>query len=171
MHIYTLVPSLLQSFRKFCWAVSEELRLQTVLSSIFHFGLILSSKSAYFRERKNWIKISCGCAHLHIKSFITTKFQEFLLSSFRGVSLTNCWSGIFHFGQKFLVQKGHNSEKKNGIKISCGYAHLHNMFFKTTKFYDILLCGFRGVALTRKTGLPDWLTDWLMYGSKTLYPP
>ena len=26
MHIYTLCPSLLQSFRKFCWAVSEELR-------------------------------------------------------------------------------------------------------------------------------------------------
>ena len=28
MHIYTLCPSLLQSFRKFCWAVSEELRSQ-----------------------------------------------------------------------------------------------------------------------------------------------
>ena len=26
MHIYTLCPSLLQSFRKFCWEVSEELR-------------------------------------------------------------------------------------------------------------------------------------------------
>ena len=60
-----------------------------------------------------------------------------------------------------------NSEKKNGIKISCGYAHLHIMSFITTKFHEILLSGFRVVALTRKT----WLTDWLTDGSKTLYPP
>ena len=32
------------------------------------------------------------------------------------------------------------------------------MFFITTKFHDILLSGFRGVALTRKTGLMDGLT-------------
>ena len=37
------------------------------------------------------------------------------------------------------------------------------MFFITTKFHDNLLSGFRGVALTKKTGLTD--------GSKTLYPP
>ena len=41
----------------------------------------------------------------------------------------------------------------------------------TSKFQEILLSGFRGVALTRKTGLTDWLTDWLTDGSKTLYPP
>ena len=45
------------------------------------------------------------------------------------------------------------------------------MSFITTKFHEILSSGFRGVALTRKTGLTDWLTDWLMDGSKTLYPP
>ena len=41
------------------------------------------------------------------------------------------------------------------------------MSFITTKFHKILLSGFRGVVLTRKTGQTDWLTD----GSKTLYPP
>ena len=56
------------------------------------------------------------------------------------------------------------------------------MSFITTKFHEILLIGFRGVALTRKTGLmdwltdrltdwPDWQTDWLTDGSKTLHPP
>ena len=54
-----------------------------------------------------------------------------------------------------------NSIKKNWIKISCGYANLHIMSFITTKFHEILLSCFRGVALTRKTGLTDWLTDWL----------
>ena len=39
----------------------------------------------------NWIKISCGYAHLHIMSLITTKFHELLLSGFRGVVLTNCF--------------------------------------------------------------------------------
>ena len=42
-----------------------------------------------------------------------------------------------------------------------------NIMSITTKFHEILLSGFRGVALTRKTGLMDRLTD----GSKTLYPP
>ena len=45
------------------------------------------------------------------------------------------------------------------------------MSFITTKFHEILLSGFRGVALKRKTGLTDLLTDWLTDGSKTLYPP
>ena len=45
-------------------------------------------------------------------------------------------------------------------QISCEYAHLHIMSFTTTKFYDIMLSGFRGVALTRKQDcLTDWLTD------------
>ena len=38
------------------------------------------------------------------------------------------------------------------------------MFFITAKFHEILLSGFRGVALTKKN---PGLTD----GSKTLYPP
>ena len=163
---------------------------------------------------------------VHIKSFKTTKFHEILLSGFRGVALTNCFSSIFHFGQiskfkkgviprkkwnqNFLwictsthyvlhynkvsgncwavseelrwqtvlsnifhfgqiskFKKGVTLWKKNWIKISCGYAHLHGMSFTTTKFHEILWRGFRGVGLTRKTGQ----TDWLMDRSKTLYPP
>ena len=34
-------------------------------------------------------------------------------------------------------------------------AHLHIMSLITTKFHEILLSGFRGVAPTRKTGLTD----------------
>ena len=52
MHIYTLCPSLLQSFRKFCWAVSEELRWQTVLSSIFNFCQIFKLKKGIIPRKK-----------------------------------------------------------------------------------------------------------------------
>ena len=41
----------------------------------------------------------------------------------------------------------------------------------TTKFHEILVSGIRGVALTKKTGLTDWLYGWLTDRSKTLYPP
>ena len=68
-----------------------------------------------------------------------------------------------NFDSIFLGHLSHSGDLKNGIKISCGYAHLHIMSFITTKFQEILLSGFRGVALTRKTGLTD--------GSKKLYPP
>ena len=40
------------------------------------------------------------------------------------------------------------------------------MFFITTKFHGILLSGFRGVALRKKTGLTDWQT-----GQKHYTPP
>ena len=117
-----------------------------------HFILLL------LRVLQIWIRITCGFAHLHIKSFITTKFYKILLSGFRGVALTNCFSSIFHFGQISKFKKGVTPRKKNWIKISCGYAHLHIMSFITTKFHEILLSSFTGVALTRKTGLTDWLT-------------
>ena len=96
-------------------------------------------------------------------AFITTKFHAILLSGFSGVVLTNCFSSIFHFRQISKFKKS-VSQRKNGIKISCGYAHLHIISFITIKFLEILSSGFRGVALTRKTGLTDWLTDWLTDG-------
>ena len=99
-------------------------------------------------------------------SLTTTKFQENMLSGCRGVALTNCFSSIFHFGQISKLKKGVTSREKNGIKICCRYAHLHIMSFITTKFHGILLSGFRGVELTRKTELTDWLTD----RPKTLHP-
>ena len=50
-------------------------------------------------------------------SFITTKFQEILLSGFRGVALTNCFSSIFHFGQISKFKKGVILRKKIESKI------------------------------------------------------
>ena len=67
-------------------------------------------------------------------SFITTKFHAILLSSFSGVALSNCFSSIFHFCQISKFKKSVIQRKKNGIKISCGYAHIHIMSFITTKF-------------------------------------
>ena len=58
-------------------------------------------------------------------SFITTKFQEILLSGFRGVTLTNCFIIIFHFGQISKFKKSVIPRKNNWIKISCEYALLH----------------------------------------------
>ena len=82
---------------------------------------------------------------------------------------------LVKFLSKKLFKKGVIPRKKNWIKMSCGYAHLHIMSFITTQFHEILFSGSRGVALTRKTGLTDWWTDglhdWLTDVSKTLYPP
>ena len=58
------------------------------------------------------------------------------------------------------------SEQDALSKFSVGIC-IRGMSFITTKFQEILLSGFRGVVLTRRTGLADWLTDW----AKTLYPP
>ena len=100
-----------------------------------------------------------------IGNFITTKFQEILLSGFRGDALTNCFRRIFHYGQIFKFKKVVTPRKKIESKFPVDmriYTFLHNY-----KFHEILLSGFRGVAVTRKIGLTDWLTD----GPKTLYPP
>ena len=132
---------------KFCWAVTEELSWQSVSVVSFILAKFLSSKRGELRK-KIWIKISCGYAYLHGMSFTTTKFLENLLSGFRGVALTNCFSSIFNFGYIFKFKKGHFSPKKNHIGTSWGYAHLHIMSFITTKFYETLLSGYRGVVLT-----------------------
>ena len=52
MRIYILCPSLLQSFTKFCWVISEELRWQTVLSNIFHIGQISRLKKGVTLSKK-----------------------------------------------------------------------------------------------------------------------
>ena len=49
---------------------------------------------------------------------------------------------------KFLSTKRGITPRKYCIRISCGYAHQHIKYFKTTKFQEILLSGLRGVALT-----------------------
>ena len=46
-----------------------------------------------------------------------------------------CWrtvlSSIFNFGQTSKFKNGHYSQKKNWIRISCGYTHLHGRSFIT----------------------------------------
>ena len=110
--------------------------------------------------------------YLHIMSYITTKLYEILLRGFSGsnaIALTNCIFSIFNFGQisqKF--KKGVSPRKKlnqNFLWI-CTSTYMYYVLLNY-KIYKILLSGLRGVALTRKTELTDWLTD----GSKTLYPP
>ena len=59
------------------------------------------------------------------------------LSGFRGVALTNCFSSIFHFGQISKFKKGLIPRKKMN-QTSCGYAHLHNMSFITSKFHEFM---------------------------------
>ena len=61
--------------------------------------------------------------------------------------------------------------RKYWTNISCGYAQLLGMSFITTNFHEIQLSGFRGVPLTRKTGLTDWLTDGRIKNILILYLP
>ena len=107
-------------------------RQKFYLSSIrcqFTLGQISKLKKSIIQEKKNWFKISCEYAHVHIMSFITTTFQKILWSGFKGVVLTNCLSSFFHFDQIFKFKKGVTPRKKNWIKIFCGYAHLNWTYF------------------------------------------
>ena len=75
MHIYTLSPLKLQSFTKFCWAVSEELRKQTVFSSIFHFGQISKFKKGVTLRKKmesNFLRI-CTSTHYVLHNYIVSR--------------------------------------------------------------------------------------------------
>ena len=81
-------------------------------------------------------------------SFTTTTFHEILWNGFRGVALTNCFSSISHFGQIFRFVKGEILREKIESKFPVDM-HIY------TKCPEILLSSFRGVALTRKTGLTD----------------
>ena len=71
-------PTLLEN------AVYNEWQFQAIVTGN------LTKKGTYIAPQKDQISISCKNAYLHIMSFITTKFQEILLSGFRGVALTNC---------------------------------------------------------------------------------
>ena len=151
------------------WAVLEELR--------WLFWVISFMSKNLDSEKKNWINISCRYAHQHGLFFTTTKFKEILFGGFRGVALIIGFSSIFHFGQISKFKKGVTPRKKIESKLPMDM--LIYTVCPSTKFHEILLSGFRGVALTRKTGLTDWLTDWLTYWltdwltdeTKSIFPP
>ena len=52
-------------------------------------------------------------------SFKATKFQEILLSGFRGVALKYCFTSIFHFGQisKFKKSVKFGEKKKSKFPV------------------------------------------------------
>ena len=108
--------------------------LTKCFSSIFHFRQISKFKKGHCSQKKKlnqnvlWI---CTSTHYILHYYKVSG------------------NSVERFQRSCTNKKGHNSEKKGGIKISCGYAHLHIMSFITTKFHEILLSGFRGVALKR----------------------
>ena len=121
---------------------------------------------------KGSTSISCKNAHLHIMSFITTKFQEILLSGFSGVVLTNCFSSIFHFRQFLKFKKGVTSRKKMESKLPVDmhiYTLCPSLLQSFTKFCWAVSEELRWQE--KQDWRTDWLTDWLTDRSKTLYPP
>ena len=80
--------------------------------------------------------MSGGYAYLHFMTFITTKFQEILLSGFRGVALTNCcFSSIFHFGQIFKFKKSVTPRKKwnQNFLWMCACTHYFLHYYKVSR--------------------------------------
>ena len=71
LHYYKVSGNFVELFQMGC--------ANKKISSIFHFGQISKFKKGVTPRKK----ISCGYAHLHIMSFITTKFHEIMLSGFQ----------------------------------------------------------------------------------------
>ena len=109
--------------------------------SIFHFGQISMFKKGVIPRKKYWIKISYGYAHFHGSSFTTKKFQEILLSGFRGVALTNFWVVSFIL-VKFKLKKGvilRKKKKKNFLWICISTLYvLHDHKFQENSVQQFL---------------------------------
>ena len=123
LHIMSFITS---KFHEIILSVSEEFRWQTVLSSIFHFGQHFKFKKGVIRRKKNksnflWLCTFCPSLLQSFRKFCWTVSEELL------------WK-TFHFGQISKFKKGVIRREKKLIKLSCEYAYLHGMSFKTTKF-------------------------------------
>ena len=99
-------------------------------------------------------------------SFITTKFHEILLSGFRGVALTNCFSIIFHFGQISKFKKGVTLRKKIESKFP---VDMHIYTLRPSELPSFTKFCWAVSEELRWQENQDWWTDWLTDGSKTLY--
>ena len=104
MYVDLVCPSQPQSFTKFCWTVSEELRWQTVLSSIFHFGQISKFKKGVILRKKmnkNFLSI-CASKHyvLHYYKVSRNSVERFQ----RSWANKLCWVVSFILA-KFLSSK------------------------------------------------------------------
>ena len=75
------------NFHEILWSGFRGVALTNWFSSIFQLAKFLSSKMAPLLREKKMNQISCGYAHLHIISFITTTFHEILWA----VTEKLCW--------------------------------------------------------------------------------
>ena len=91
--------------------------LYTINGNFKHQGRAIGKKGDINCSSKRSTSISCKNPHLHIMSFITTKFHVILLSGFSGVVLTNCFSSIFHFRQFSKFKKGVTPTKKRQFPV------------------------------------------------------
>ena len=96
------------------------------MSSNFNFSQISKFKKGHYSQNKKWMRISCGYAHLHVMSFITTKFQEILLSGFRGVAWRTV-SAVFFILAKF--------QRVIFIFIKCPSANQNQLFYMKYNIY------------------------------------
>ena len=86
--------------------------LTNCFTSIFHFRQISKFKKGVNPREKMESKFPVD---MHIYTLCPSynyKFQEILLSRFRGVALTNCFSSIFHFHQISKFKKSVIQRKK-----------------------------------------------------------
>ena len=102
------------NFTKFYWAISVELWWRIVLSSIYNYGQIFKFKKEHDSQKKNWIKISCGYAHLHNYKVSRNSVERFQWS---------CGEELFSVVSLILVnilssKRCITPRKKNWIKIS-----------------------------------------------------
>ena len=123
--------------------VSVELCWPTV-----HFRQISKFKKSLIQRKKgnqNFLRI-CTSTHyvLHYYKVSGNSVEWFQRSC------ENKKTVVSFILAKFLSSKRALLPEKKWIKMSCGYAHLHITYFISTKFQEILLRGFRGVALTRQ---------------------
>ena len=128
MHIYTLYPSFLQSFIKSCWAVTEEMRWQTVLSSIFHFGQISKFKKGVTPRKKVESKFPVDMHICTLCPSLLQSFRQFCGAVSKELRWQTVFNSIFHFGQFFKFKKGVTRRKRIESKFpvictSTWYAH------------------------------------------------
>ena len=136
-------------------------QLTNCFSSIFHFGKISRYKRGMTPRKNNESEFRpniqiCTSTHHVLQNY---KVSLNSVKQFKRSCTVKLFQYYISFWQNFQVQNRYNSQEKNWIRILCIYAHLHIMYFITTKFHQILLSGFKGVSMTNKTEPSDWLTD------------
>ena len=154
MHIFRLWRKHVQSFKKICIRLYEEL-----CSCGTHCLYIDSEKwlSAQCgkndkKKKKNWsdsyIQITTTSSYHEEKH---AKFHNDRYKTVRGVALTRGTHCLYIEDEKWLSSQCGKSDKNNQTIISKPYAHSHTMKKLLAKFHNNRYKTVRGVALTRGT--------------------